>query len=94
MEVKRESLNVPYVKKYVTDENGVRKVSNTIVGSYKSEFPNRRSRHEAKNKVRFYGESKNTHLSVTPQGRYLRVIQIEKEKDGSLKRIEHYILQK
>lgn len=82
-----ESMNVPYVKKY--DENG--RVTNPIKGSLISEFPNRKERREELQKHRFYGESKNLHLTVKGAFKYLRLKQIEFTKQGQKKVIEHYL---
>ena len=82
-----KSMNVPYVKKY--DENG--RVANLINDSLISEFPNRKERRESMQKHRFYGESKNLHLTVLGALKYLRLKQIEFTKQGQKKVIEHYL---
>ncbi|MCK9430042.1 MAG: hypothetical protein M0R17_08570 [Candidatus Omnitrophica bacterium] len=81
--------NTPYVKKY--DKDG--QLTNPIEGNFINEFPNRRSRHELKQTYRFYGESKNYHLTVKGILKYHRVKQIVVDKKiGDKKIIEHYIL--
>jgi len=80
------SLNIPYKKEY--DKNG--NVKNPIIGSYISEFDNRKKRREKDQKSRFYGESKNYHLTVHGRFKYKRIKQIEKDKFGNKKIIEHY----
>lgn len=80
-------MNQPYVKLY---ENG--QLKNPIKGSYLHSEPNRRKRREHKHKEPFFGCGKNTPLTVTKEMKYLRVRQIEKDKDGNRKTIEHYIL--
>jgi hypothetical protein len=82
--------NIPYVKHL--DENGL--ISNPIVGNLITKFANRKNRRQIKQKSRFHGESKNTHLSVNKYSKYLRVKQLEKDKHGNKKFIEHYILVK
>jgi len=82
-----ESMNVPYVKKY--NENG--QVTNPIKGNYISEFPNRKERREDLQKHRFYGESKNLHLTVKGAFKFIRLKQVEFTKKGKLKIIEHYL---
>lgn len=82
----QQSMNIPYVKQF--DNNGV--LLNPIKGSYLSEFHNRRARREKS--TRFYGESKNYHLTVTGTIKYLRLKQYEFDKEGNKKVIEHYIL--
>jgi hypothetical protein len=78
-------MNIPYVKQF--DKNGT--LLNPIKGSYLNEFPNRSERH--KKKERFHGESKNFHLTVVKSALFKRVRQIEFEKDGTRKTIEHYL---
>lgn len=86
-------MNVPYVKKY--DENGV--VTNPIRGSYLSEGENRAARRKDLQKQRFYGESKNYHLTVVKTQKYARVKQAIRCKDkkgnytGEIRIIEHYL---
>lgn len=81
-------MNTPYIKHF--DENGVLK--NPIIGSYLNHFQNRRKRRQRPE--RFYGESKNHHLTVGESSKYLRVRQIERDENGKRKTIEHYLLQK
>lgn len=55
--------------------------------------PNRAARRKAMKKEKFYGESKNFHLTVLPNCKYLRRKQYIRLADGSIKTIEHYDLQ-
>jgi len=82
--------NIPYIKTF--DQNG--NVSNPIIGSLLNNFPNRRTRRQNKSKQRFHGESNNLHLSVNKYSKYLRIRQMEFDKEGNKKIIEHYILSK
>lgn len=84
-----KSLNVPYIKQY--DKNG--SLLNPIKGTLYSSFPNRKERRKTMQKSRFHGESKNVHLTITDSGKYLRVKQFEKDKQGNRKIIENYVLQ-
>lgn len=83
-------MNKPYVKQY--DENGI---CINKVDKYVSEFPNRsvRKRKEA----RFIKNGKNNHLTIIggktePKQAYKRILQVEKDKNGLTKNIEHYVL--
>lgn len=80
-------MNVPYVKEY--DRNG--QVSNPIRDILMSQFPNRKERRQIKQKQRFYGNGKNTHLTVKEAFRFLRLKQFEIDKTGKPKVIEHYL---
>lgn len=80
-------MNQPYVKR--RDENG--NVTNPIVGSYTSSFPNRRKRREHKNQIPFYGNGKNFRLTTDGRNKFKRVRQIEFDKDGDKKILYHYI---
>jgi hypothetical protein len=80
-------MNSPYIKQY--NENG--EVVNHINEAYITNFPNRRERN--KKEPRFYGESKNHHLTIVKTAKFLRHKQIVKLKDGSTKTIHHYLLQ-
>ena len=80
-------MNTPYVKEY--DENGV--VLNPIIGSYKTESANRQNRRSHLQKDRFYGESKNFHLTVVGRKRYTRKKQRVSNGNGGFKFIEHYL---
>lgn len=82
-------MNTPYVKQY----DHVGKLLNPIKGAYESPFPNRRSRREDTKKNRFYGESKNHHLTVMKTGKYLRHKQVIFCANGERRVIEHYLLQ-
>ena len=87
-------MNIPYVKQF--DENGV--ITNPIIGKYVNEYENRAERKKFKQKQRFYGESKNHHLTVVKSVKYRRVKQIIECKDkkgkltGEIRVIEHYLL--
>jgi len=80
-------MNQPYIKQ--RDENG--NVTNPIIESLISEFPNRRKRREIKNQPRFFNNRKSNKLTIGKDYKYKRVIQIEKDKDGDTKKIFHYI---
>ena len=81
-------MNVPYVKQY--DENGV--VTNPIVEVYKHESPNRSKRRSVLKKQRFYGESKNCHLTVVGTKKFRRVKkEVWDRIEGKVKVIEHYL---
>ena len=80
-------MNTPYTKQY--NEQGI--LINPIQESYLHQFPNRRKRKEEQ--PRFYGESKNHHLTIVKTAKFLRHKQIVKLKDGSTKTIHHYLLQ-
>lgn len=82
-------MNVPYVKAY--DNNGF--LANPIIEGYMSNFPNRKQRRKIKQKNRFYGESKNFHLTTTGKYAFRRIKQISFDKDGDKKTIFHYIQQ-
>jgi hypothetical protein len=85
------NMNNPYVKQY--DDNGI--LSNPIVGSYATEFPQltRTDRRLPKQKKRFFGNGKQIPLVVGGKFKYLKVLQYAFNKEGNLKTIEHYILQ-
>jgi hypothetical protein len=80
-------MNTPYVKQY--DKNG--QLENPILTHYSQSGPNRKQRRPRKS--RFFGNGKNTPLTLTGPHKYLRVRQITKDKDGKRKVIEQYILQ-
>lgn len=80
-------VNTPYVKRY--DENGV--VTNPINGLYPSLGENRKARRSILNKPRFMKNSKGTHLTVTPYGRYIRTMQFVSDDK---KVVYHYVLAK
>lgn len=80
--------NEPYVKKY--DKLG--ECINPIPTGLFHNHPNRKTRREPLQKNRFYGNSKNFHLTVTPTAKYKRFIQFSFDKEiGKDKRILHYI---
>lgn len=81
--------NKPYVKKY--DKEGV--LLNPIKGIYRNPFPSRRQRNIEKKQSRFMNNSKSYPLSVYKTSKYSKHIQLERNKDGGLIRIEHYQLQ-
>lgn len=78
--------NTPYRKQ--VDQSGV--LLNPIKDVYLSQTPNRSYRR--KRKQRFFGNGKNTPLTVYPRAKYLRVRQVEFDKEGKKKTIEHYLL--
>ena len=81
-------INAPYVKQF--DSNGT--LLNPIKGSLVSNFPNRKQRRQIKQKNRFYGESKNFHLTCDGEYAFLRHKQLENDKEGNKKTILHYIV--
>lgn len=78
-------MNIPYVKKF--NKDGI--CINPIQKSYINLEPNRRER-RGKAKP-FYGQSLNYHLSVFMNKKFHRVKQVEFDKNGDKKIIEHYI---
>lgn len=82
-------INTPYVKQF--DSNGT--LLNPITGKLTNNFPNRKQRRQIKQKNRFYGESKNVHLTCEGKYAFLRVKQHETDKEGSKKTIIHYLVQ-
>lgn len=81
-------INEPYVKQY--NELGV--LINPIVGKHETQFNNRTSRREVKQKHRFFGNGKNTPLVILKDFKYLKYRQLELNKEGKKKFIEHYVL--
>jgi hypothetical protein len=82
----RASQNIPYVKQY--DENG--NVLNKIDEAYISYGPNRKERRD--NEPRFRGNHRGHSFTVTPQGKYRRVIQLAyNKKKGYVVAIKHYL---
>lgn len=79
-------MNTPYVKKL--NENG--EVINPIKGSYLHQEQNRKQRRLKLE--RFVNNRKTFHLTVTKTLKYARKVQEILLKDGSVKRIGHYIL--
>lgn len=84
-----KSLNVPYVVR----RNKLGETVNPIDGSYMSMDPNRKARRQYLQKDRFFGNGKNTPLTVLRTGKYLRFRQKITLKGGSIKTILHYIVQ-
>jgi hypothetical protein len=78
--------NTPYVKQYNEDGTLI-----PLKQSYLNDFPNRRQRKSEVKKKRFFGNGKNRPLTVLPTGKFLRFRQAEKDKNGNVKFIEHYI---
>lgn len=78
--------NTPYIKEYNTE--GV--LTNPIKGAYINQFPTRKNRRVSKE--RFFGNGKNTPLTIFKNSKFLRVRQIIKGNEGKKKTIEHYIL--
>jgi len=83
-------MNIPYKKQFNPDGTPIELKENYI-----NEFPNRKQRRQHKNKPAFFGNGKNFPLTVNamPPIKYKRVRQIEKDKDGNRKTIEHNLLQ-
>jgi hypothetical protein len=83
--------NVPYIRMVDSEGNVVPPTE----AQMKPIFPNRRMRNAERKKQRFYGESKNYHLTVTHNIAYIRFKQIIiDKKTGKKKVIEHYIPKK
>ena len=87
-------MNQPYVKQF--NENW--QLINPIKGVYQHQFDNRSTRRKDMQKDKFYGESKNHHLSVTDTAKYKRHKQTIMCKDqetgiptGEIRVIEHYL---
>lgn len=79
--------NIPYVKQYKEDGTPIE------ISGYKNHHPNRKERRIPLQKYRFYGESKNKHLTLIKIAKYHRVKQNVLDKQGKLiKTIEHYLL--
>jgi len=76
--------NTPYVKEY---KDGI--LMNPIKGSYLNAFLNRSQRRDTKHK--FYGESKNYHLTVLKNCKFKRVKQYTVNKEGGKKVVLHYL---
>lgn len=77
--------NIPYIKEY----NAEGEVTNLITDRYISVLPNRAARRQKEG--RFHGNGNNYHLSVTPNQKFRRMTQIIWLKDGTRKRILHYV---
>ncbi len=81
-------INTPYVKTYSDD--GL--LANPIKGNYLHNSPNRRQRRQIKQKNRFYGESKNYHLTCDGINSYARIKQYSINKEGNKKVVLHYLV--
>lgn len=79
-------MNKTYIRQFNSDGT----VSNPITGSYLHSFNNRSQRRQKP--LRFMSNRKGVSLTVTGKLKYKRVIQKITLKDGSIKRIGHYIL--
>lgn len=79
-------MNTPYRKRF--NENG--EVTNPIMGARLHHEPNRRERRSKP--TRFVNNRKTFHLTVSNAIRYHRVVQQILDKDGSIKRVGHYVL--
>ena len=75
-------MNVPYVKATSTHEL-------TYMNPYMSYEPNRRARRQQKQ--RFTNNRSGAHLTVLPTGKYRRVVQHYKTKEGNIINILHYL---
>lgn len=81
-------MNTPYVKEYDNFGN----VKNPIKTGYFHNDQNRKERRKPLQKNRFFGNGKNFPLTVTPNAKYLRHIQIVSDKKiYKIKKILHYI---
>lgn len=78
--------NTPYLKQYNEDGTPI-----PLKQDYLNEFPNRRQRKSDARKKRFFGNGKNFPLTVLHNSKFLRLRQIETDKEGKIKTIEHYI---
>lgn len=84
-----KSINTPYVKEF--DENGV--LINPIIGAYICGGENRKKRREHLNVKPFFGCGKNTPLTVTKFGKFLRVRnRVYNKNKEQVITIENYIL--
>lgn len=78
--------NIPYLKQYNEDGTEI-----PLKQNYLNKFPNRRQRKADEKKKRFFGNGKNHPLTVLHNAKFLRFRQIEKDKEGKVKTIEHYL---
>jgi hypothetical protein len=78
-------MNKPYVKQY----NELGEVINPIQGKLSSFFPNRKKRRERPQP--FLNNKKSYQLVVIGNSKFRKVLQIEKDSDGRIKYIEHYL---
>lgn len=83
-------MNQPYVKEY--NDQGI--VSNPIRGKYENLSPNRKARRSHKNEPRFVNNRNGHKLVIGPNFKYRKKIQVEFDKDGKRKNVEHYVLVK
>ena len=81
----KTTVNKPYVKMY--DKNGA--VFNPIISIYIHHFPNRSQRRRRPD--RFIGNGKNFHITIFKEHRFKRHLQVVLLKDGTLRKIEHYL---
>ncbi len=79
-------MNTPYIKQY--DNNGELIDPITKNNPIVSLHPNRAARR--KKVLRFYGNGKNCHLTVTKISKHKRVMQFILPKEGNKKTIYHY----
>lgn len=79
-------MNTPYVKKY--NESG--SLINPINGAYLNFEQSRKQRREKQK--RFVGNGRNHHLTVLKQAKFHRLLQRINCGNGTVKQIEHYLL--
>ena len=83
-----KSINAPYIKNL--DENG--NCTNPITkGGYFSKGKNRKERRSENQKDRFVGNGKNYHITVIGRYKFVRILQVIRDKAGKFKSIFHYI---
>jgi len=80
-------MNKPYVKQFDSTGSCINDFGKALI----TEFPNRKARRAYLNQARLFGNGKNYHLTVTPLLKYKRVAQVEYDKEGTRKVIEHYL---
>jgi hypothetical protein len=81
-------MNIPYIKEY--NENG--ELVNPLLRTTLHKFPNRRQRRAELATKRFKGNKKGISLTVYNNMKYERTRQVVKQKDGTIKTIEHYLI--
>lgn len=80
-------MNTPYVVK----RNDLGEITNPIKDSYLNMFENRKQIREKMYPKRFRGNHKGISLSFVGFKKFYRVVQIIRMKNGTKKRIEHYL---
>ena len=80
-------VNTPYIKEY--NKEGI--LTNPLIGAYRDKYPNRKQRRQHLQKDNFYGNGKNTPLTVVANMKYKRVKQVIEMHGGLKKTILHYL---